>query len=206
MTTLFLIRHAHTDALGQTLSGRQPGIHLSAHGRQQAEKLASALAGTPLLAVYSSPMERALETANPLAHNHGLAVVADDSFNEIDFGAWTGASFEELQRLPEFHRFNTFRSVAQAPGGETMAEAQLRFVSRLRELAARHAGEAVAVVSHSDMIKSAIACFAGIPLDLMLRLRIDPASISVLTLGPDTVAIEQLNYRPADHPAPFEAK
>lgn len=197
MTRFLLIRHAATDALGQRFSGRLPGVLLNAAGRAQASQLATWLATAPLAAVYSSPLERARATAAPLAAAHGLTPVVDEAFTELDLGEWTDRPFANLQGDPHFHLFNSFRSGARVPGGELMLEAQARAVAGLLRLAGQHPGATVAVVSHSDVLKAAVAYFAGVPLDLMQRLEISPASVSVVEIYAETARIITLNGGPA---------
>jgi probable phosphoglycerate mutase len=183
--TFYLIRHGSTDLAGHTLAGRAAGVHLNAHGRAQAERLAERLAATPIQAVYSSPLERARETAHPLAARLRLTVTIDAAINELDFGDWTGRRIADLDSsaAPGWKPFNTFRSGTRAPGGEHMAEAQRRMVGALEQLRARHPGQHVALVGHADPIRATLAYFLGAPLDLMLRIEISPASISVIELA-----------------------
>lgn len=194
MTKFLLIRHATTAAVGKKLSGRVPGVHLDEPGRAQAQLLARHLKGQPLAAIYSSPLERAVETATPLANALKLTCALEEDFLEIDFGAWTDRSFPELELDADFKRFNSFRSGTRIPGGETMQEAQSRMLRGLEKLAFSHPGETVAVVSHSDMIKSAIAFYAGIHLDMFQRIEISPASVSVIEVYDDFAKIMLLNY------------
>lgn len=193
MTRFLLIRHATTDAVGHHLSGRTPGVKLNAVGHQQAQKLAARLAELPISAVYSSPLERALQTAEPLAARHNLQALVHPAFLEIDFGQWTNRSFQELAKEDEFQRFNSFRSSTRIPGGELMLEAQTRIVAGLAKLRVQHPNETVAVISHADIIKSAVAYFAGIHLDLFQRLEISPASVSILELYEETARITLIN-------------
>ena len=193
MTKFLLIRHALTDSVGQRLSGRTPGVPLNAEGRAQAQALAARLADVPINAIYSSPLERARQTAAPLAQQHQLEPIISDDFLEIDFGHWTNRTFQELAGEPAFQRFNSFRSHTRIPGGELMLEAQARIVAGLGRLCARHPGATVAVVSHADMLKAAVAYYAGIPLDLFQRLEISPASVSILEVFEETARIFTIN-------------
>lgn len=193
MTRFLLIRHATTNAVGKKLSGRTAGVHLNAEGQTQAIKLAEQLAGMPINAVYSSPLERAVETAEPIAKMHHLETIICNDFLEIDFGEWTNASFETLQNEHQFHLFNSFRSITRIPGGEMMLEAQTRMIAGLQRLCTQHPNETVAVVSHSDLIKAAIAYYAGIPLDLFQRIEISPASVSIVEVYAETARIMLMN-------------
>jgi probable phosphomutase (TIGR03848 family) len=193
MTKFLLIRHALTDSVGKRLSGRTPGVPLNAEGQAQAQQLAMRLADVPIDAIYSSPLERAVQTAAPIAAQRGLETRISEDFLEIDFGSWTNCTFQELQNQPQFQRFNSFRSSTRIPGGELMLEAQARAVAGLGKLCAQHPGQTVAVVSHADMLKAAVAYYAGIPLDLFQRLEISPASVSVAEIFEETARILLLN-------------
>jgi probable phosphoglycerate mutase len=182
MITFWLIRHAATDVIGKVLAGRSAGVHLNPAGRRQAEILPSRLQRAQLDFIYSSPLERAMETAEPLARARKLEIQLCEAANEIDFGEWTGKTFEELEPLPAWRRYNELRSLAVVPGGEMMTAVQSRMVRELETLRDRHAGHNVAVFSHGDPIKAAIAYFAGTPLDLFHRIEISPASVSVVTV------------------------
>ncbi len=194
MDVLYLIRHATNDALKQGyLIGRTPGIHLNAEGRVQAEALADRLARVDLAAVYSSPMERAVETATPLAARHGLEVAIHPGLNEVDCGRWTGVPIEAARRRRWWRAILLHPSRSSLPGGESLWEVQVRMVQALEEIRALHPGEAVAVVSHADPIRAAIAHYIGLPLDLYRRLRVSPASITLLSLGEEIPRLLCLN-------------
>jgi broad specificity phosphatase PhoE len=168
-------------------------MHLDEHGRRQSQVLAERLARLPVAAIYSSPLERTVETAEPIAKLLGREVVTREELLEIEFGDWTDKGFGELDPLPEFRRFNEFRSCARVPGGEFMLQAQLRMVLGLDALRRLHPDECVAVVSHGDMIRAAIAYYAGIPLDLFQRLEVSPASISTIDIDDSAVRLVSIN-------------
>lgn len=193
MTRFLLIRHGLTEHVGHVLSGRLPGVHLNDAGRRQAEALAERLAGLPIAALYSSPLERARATAAPLARRLGQEVRIEDGLNEIDIGAWTGRRFTELHDDPLWQRFNRFRSGTRAPGGELMSEVQARMATTLERLHARHPDDYVAVVSHADPLRAVLLHYAGMPLDFFLRLEISPTSVSVLDLHDHGAVILRLN-------------
>ena len=182
-TTFLLIRHGATSHLGHIISGRAPGVHLTDEGRRQAENLLPRLKHLPIQAIYSSPLERTMETAQPLATSLNLTVQENGMFSEFDFGEWTGMRLDDLKSLPLWTLFNSYRSVTRAPGGELMAEVQARAVTELDRLRQVHAGHTIAIFSHADVIKYALAYFAGVSLDIAFRIEIDPASISALAIG-----------------------
>jgi len=193
MTTFLLIRHGETDAVGRTMAGRMPGWHLNPQGREQVQKLADKLSTLPLKAVYTSPLERAVETAVPIARRHGLEPQSVTELNEMHVGEWEGLSFEELETREEWKRFNTYRSATRCPGGEMMLDVQTRMMAALKRLRRIHMDEAVAVVSHGDPLRSAVAYYLGIPLDFMLRFEISPASLSVVEASDWGVRVLCLN-------------
>ena len=192
MTTLLLVRHALCDPVGKAVAGRAPGVLLNETGRAQAERLSERLAGLPIEALYSSPLERARETARPIAERLGLEVRLAPELLELDFGEWTGLTFEEVRASAAWQQFNSFRSCTRIPGGELMLEVQARAVAALERLRERHAGWVVAV-SHGDVIRAAIAHYVGIPLDLVQRLEVGPASVSALSFDAGGVRILRLN-------------
>jgi len=183
MTTFLLVRHGETDAVGRSIMGWAPGWHLNENGRRQAERLGARLAELPIRAIYTSPLERAVETAQAIAGHHGLAPQTDPDFGEFHAGEWQGISLEDLGKRDDWRRFNTIRSLTRAPGGEIAVETQARVVRKLHALAGRHDRETVAVVSHGDPLRAGIAYFLGIPLDMLLRFEVHPASLSVVELG-----------------------
>jgi broad specificity phosphatase PhoE len=183
MTTFLLIRHGETDAVGRSIMGWAPGWHLNDSGRAQVKRLAERLAALPIRAIYTSPLERAVETAEAIGGPHGLTLRKDDDFGEFHAGEWQGISLADLDKRDDWRRFNAVRSLTRAPGGELAIETQARVVRKIQELAGRHAGETVAVVSHGDPLRSAIAYFLGMPLDFLLRFEVHPASLSVVEVG-----------------------
>ena len=184
MITLALIRHAAHALVGHTIVGRSPGVHLNPEGVQQAQALARRLAGGALAALYTSPLERATQTAAAIGARLGLDARVAEELNEIDFGAWTGRTIAELDQIDAWRQFNIFRSSARIPDGETMVEVQARFLRLVERLTAAHQGQTVALVSHGDVIKAALAHYLGVHLDLFQRIEIAPASVSLVQLCP----------------------
>lgn len=192
---LLLIRHAAHVELGRTLSGRRRDVALSAEGLEQAEIIADLLGVEPLAAVYSSPRERAYYTAREIAEQHELSVEIIDGLDELDFGDWTGCSFDALEGDPLWQTWNEERGSARPPAGESMAEGAARAVAALAALAAEHRDQLVAAVSHADIIRGAIATYLGLPLDNMLRFDVDPASVTRVALGAWGARVISVNER-----------
>ena len=193
MTTFFLIRHAACNGLGQTLWGRTPGICLNEKGQLQAQRLADRFKNMTLNAIYSSPLERALQTATELARSMKLEVRKSEAANEINFGEWTGQSFECLSRDERWRHFNAHRSMTTIPGGESFLEVQNRIVKEIEALAKQYGKARIAIVSHADVIRGAVAYFAATPIDMIDRFEISPCSVSVVAVGDDNVRLLSVN-------------
>ncbi len=193
MTTFLLIRHGLTDAVGQLMTGHEPGVHLNATGRDQAAALPGRLNHVPLAAIYASPLERTRETAQPVADARGLPIQVEPRFIEVDFGGWTNHRFADLAADPHWLLYNAHRGVTRPPNGEGLIDVQARVVEALLDLQARHPDEVVAVFSHADTLRAILLYFLGMPVDFVLRLDLGPARISVLQLGAGAPRIVQVN-------------
>ena len=196
MPLFLLIRHGETNYVKKgRLSGQQPGIHLNRKGKAQAKALIDKFAGAPIKTIYSSPLERALETAAPLAKALGLEVNHCPGLIDTDVGDWTDRTLKSLRREKTWRTVQTAPSLLRFPGGETFGEAQYRICQQIENLAAAHQPEdLIACFSHADPIKLAVAYFIGLPLDLFQRLTISPASISALMIGESGSRLLTLNY------------
>ena len=183
MSEFYLIRHGDHDWLRKGIAGRISGVHLNEFGRKQAEELATRLSGVKFDAIISSPLERAKETAEPLARAKGMEIQIAPEILELDFGEWNGATSETLNGDPRWAEWNKFRSVVRMPGGELMSEVQSRVVGFLERLHGENPNGRFALFSHGDAIRAAICYFLGMPLDLLPRVEVDPASVSMLRLG-----------------------
>ena len=193
MTRFHLVRHATHGLLSKILVGRTPGISLSEQGREEAARLAARLARERIDAVVSSPIDRARETAEVIAAACSLPVEIAPEIAEIDFGDWTGLAYAEIAASPEWKRFNTVRSTATIPGGEAVIAVQARMVGWLSATAAARPDQTVVAVSHGDPIKSLLCSLLGIPLDMMLRFEVSPASVSTVDIGADWVKVVRIN-------------
>jgi broad specificity phosphatase PhoE len=195
MTRLIFIRHAATDCLASRLAGRDANVHLSAAGKVQGQRLARSLKQLRLGKIYSSPQPRARETAELLSELLGDSVKIAPQLDEIDYGEWTARSFEELRGIARWRDFNSLRSCTRIPGGELMIEVQARVLALMENMSQRHPEMTVALVSHADVIRGALAHCLGMPLDLLLRLEVSPASISIVAMeryGPRVLCINNM--------------
>jgi len=163
-----------------------PGVRLGPEGKSQATRLAERFAAEKIAALFSSPLERAVETAEPIARRLGIPVQVSEALNEIDFGAWTGRRFDALAVDPDWQAWNRVRSSARPPGGEDFFAAQNRIVPFLKEIAARHPGAGVVAVTHCDLIRAALCAFLNCrSVDDYRLFEISPAAITTLVCWGD---------------------
>lgn len=194
MPTLLLIRHGENDMVGRKLAGRTPGVHLNDKGQKQAEAVAQTLAKAPIKAIYSSPMERAYETAQPLAAALGLEVQIRPGLIEIDYGRFQGRSFKQLQRAKIWKEVLKTPAEGRFPDGESFIEAQTRVTNELEAIAALHTEEEiVACFTHADVVRLSIAHYLQMPINSFQRLMVNTTSISVIVRVKDQVFVPHIN-------------
>ncbi len=196
MTTLWLVRHGVTSHTGHKLSGWLPDVHLTDEGRAQAEAAAELLSGTQLDAVYSSPIDRARETAAAVAARHGLPVRTRRAIGEVEYGKWTNRSLKVLARQKLWGVVQRWPSAARFPDGETLREVQSRALAEIEKIAEEHPRAAVCVVSHGDVIKLVLAHYLGVHIDLFQRIVIAPGSVSGVVLLGDGPRVLSMNVAP----------
>lgn len=193
MTTLLLVRHGAFDGVGARITGRLPGVHLNEEGRAQVHRLGEHFRGTPVAAIYASPLERTQETAAAISSTTGIPVTTLDALLEIDYGAWTGCTVDDLRGDQRWRDWNHHRATTRIPGGEMMLEVQTRTVVALEDVCARHDGGTIVAVSHGDVIRSVLAFYAGMTLNDLLRIQVDPASISTIEMSGAARTVVQTN-------------
>lgn len=202
MTLLLLIRHGENEYVKTgRLAGRIPGVRLNERGRNQAQALGEALRGAPICALYASPLERAMETAQPIAEALGLPIREEPDLMDTDVGKWQGRSWKALSLTKAWKIVQHAPSRFRFPEGESFPETQLRVVKALERILQRHPKprDAVAAVFHADPIKLAVSHFIGLPLDSFQRLGCDTGSLTALQVGETGAYLLKLNQRP-----PFE--
>jgi broad specificity phosphatase PhoE len=182
-TTFHLVRHGEHDQVDRTLCGRMPNVILNATGKDQARAAGKRLAALRPLRILTSPLERARATADLIAEETGCPVEEAKALQEIDCGEWTGKRFDELHKDPRWKDWNEARSVTRPPGGEMMIEVQARVVAYLESLRRVYESARLILVSHSDVIKTAILFHIGMSLDLFSRIEIAPGSMSTLVVA-----------------------
>jgi broad specificity phosphatase PhoE len=169
-----------------------PGVALSERGERQAVRLGERLASEPIDGVLCSPLDRTRATAEAIAAVRRAPVTTDEGLMELEMGEWTGREIEGLHGEAAWIEWNQRRATARIPGGETMAEAQARIVGSLTRLAAENPGK-VAVVTHADMIKAAVAHVLELSLDNIGRFDVGPASVTRMVWGSWGARLMSLN-------------
>jgi probable phosphomutase (TIGR03848 family) len=198
-TVVLLVRHGLTPTTGVKLPGRARGLHLSDEGRRQAEEAAARIAKiSKVVAVYSSPLERARETAGIIAKARNMAVRIERGLLEIDIGKWTGLALKDAAARPEWKAIQQHPSGFRFEGGESFTEMQARVTSAILRIVSRHTGRIIVAVSHADPIKAAVAHAIGTPLDLFQRIMIGTASISALAYSPSSSSALTVNSMDGD--------
>ena len=193
-TLVLLVRHGQTPTTGTVLPGRAKGLHLSDAGRAQALAVAERLGAVRSIdAIYASPLERARETAAPLSKALKMAVRIERGLVECEFGEWTGRNLQDLYKLPEWSAVQRYPSGFRFPGGESFAEMQTRITGAISKLQERHRGGTVAMFSHADPIKAAVAHALGTHLDLFQRISISTCSVTAILFGPHGPSVLTVN-------------
>lgn len=199
-TTVLFIRHGENEwTESHKLAGRTPGVHLNEYGRQQAEALGKRLADIKLSAIYASPLERTMETAQAIAHHHQLEVKAHSGILEVDYGEWTGEPIKKLSKTKAWPVIQSYPTGAGFPSGETMYGMQARCVQEINRLVTHHPGETIAVVGHADLIKAAVAHYLGAHFDLFQRIMISTGSVTAISfspMGPRVLVVNDTSHNP----------
>ncbi|MFL5011000.1 histidine phosphatase family protein [Rhizobium sp.] len=192
--TFFLVRHAAHDNVGNFLAGCTAGISLGEAGRSQVQRLGQRLRREDITEIYTSPRERTRETAEGIASACGLSLPqTDNALDEVNFGDWSGKTFEALNDDPLWRRWNTTRSLTRTPGGETMLDVQTRIFGLMETLASGGDKNRIALVSHADVIKAGVSHVLGLPIDAWPRFDIAPASVTTVVIGDWGAKVMTLN-------------
>lgn len=194
MTTLLLVRHASNDYVkAGRLAGWTPGVHLNAQGQREADAVARRLAKIPIHAIYSSPLERAVDTARAVAQCQHLQVQVVEALGEGRIGDWTGKTVQELEKTEEWKQMLAHPVGFHPPGGESIDEVQKRMVAAIDEIVARHPHQVVAIFSHADPIKAVVAHYLGMDLNQFNKIVINPTSVTVFSFSERGPVLFRLN-------------
>jgi broad specificity phosphatase PhoE len=182
--TFFLVRHAAHDNVGAFLAGRMPGIVLGEAGLVQAKRLGERMRTEKISVIFASPRERTRQTAEAIASACGFArPEISDALDEVDFGSWSGKTFDVLNTDPLWRQWNTVRSLTRTLGGETILDVQRRALALMEAIGRDSGGGRPVLVSHADVIKAVVCHILGLPIDAWPRFEIAPASITTVALG-----------------------
>jgi len=199
MPLLLLIRHGENDFVKTgKLPGQTAGIHLNERGQKQAQALGEALKHVPLKAIYSSPLERAMETAAPIASARKLEILPEPDLKDTDVGSWQGKSLKVLRLTKVWNIVQSAPSRFRFPDGESFVESQARYAAALERIVKKHTKpkDIVAVIFHADPIKLVVSHFLGLPLDHFQRLSCDTGSLTALYVSASGANLIKLNQRP----------
>jgi broad specificity phosphatase PhoE len=196
VTVFHLLRHGEHVLRGRVLAGRMPGVGLSVRGRAEIAAVADRLAEEEIKALYSSPLQRARETAEIISERLALPVQYREDVLELDFGEWTGLTFDAVRADQRWLAWSRCRSIAAVPGGESMREVQERAVKALIDLHQIHGHGTVVIVSHGDVIRAALLFALGMPLDLYSRIEVGLASINTIHIDDSGIRVQAVNERP----------
>ena len=192
-TTIFLVRHAAHELIGRVLTGRMPGVRLGNEGRDQAARLAMRFAREQVAAVYTSPLERARDTAQPIAAQFGVMPETIEALTDVDYGEWTGKEFSALDKDSRWVSWNSAKATGRPPGGETLLDVQWRAVSSIERVVNEHPDAGAVLVSHCDVIKAALAYYLGLAIEGILRFEVSPASVSTVAIGTWGAKVQAIN-------------
>lgn len=196
MTYILLVRHGQNEWVKEKrLAGWVPGVQLNEEGRNEVKLLAQRLSSLPIRMIYSSPLERCLETATILAEPNGVQVESNAELGEVRYGKWEGKKLKKLARKKrKWYLVQHFPSRFRFPAGESFVEVQTRAVNTVEKLSHQHDEEFILLVSHADVIKLILAHYLGMHIDLFQRLAVSPASVSILALtGSGRVNVLRIN-------------
>jgi broad specificity phosphatase PhoE len=197
MAIFHLVRHGQHNMPGRRLPGRTPYVGLTERGQAEVASVADHLARESIVALYSSPLQRTRESAEIIAARLDLPIEFREELIELDFGEWTGATTDTIRADPRWEPWHRHRGLATIPGGENMRAVQHRAVETLFDInGQRGVEEAVAIVSHGDVIRAILLFALGMPLDFYARLEIAQGSISTFRIDAGGLRVTALNYRP----------
>jgi len=195
VNSILLIRHGENDVMKNRLAGRLPGTHLNEAGREQAFTLASVLENIPLQAIYSSPLERAIETAQPVAIPRNIAIQISPNLNELNYGSWEGKTYKQLMRLSLWKQLKKDPSSVRFPDGECLQEVKQRAVDEIERIhRSLQDKETAACFTHGDVIRLAISHYLDMPLNSFDRLCVNTTSVTMIVFNENTVVLPYINW------------
>lgn len=197
-TTLYLMRHGATAAnlaKPYLLQGRGIDGPLADEGVRQAKRTRELFACRPLACIYSSPLYRAVQTANIIAENRSLDVRVASGLTECDVGRWENKTWEEIRRCDGdlLDRFLADPFTHGYPEGENLAQVHERAAPVLNEILRRHRGESILVVGHQVVNRAYLSRLLGLPSGQVRRIKLDNCGVSVLVEEDEQIQVATLN-------------
>jgi probable phosphoglycerate mutase len=180
MTILLLVRHVEHILQNEVLLGRTHDAPFTERAGRQLKTLTELLSQQQVTAIHSSPRRRALETAQAIAATHNLAVEIRGKLDELDYGEWSGCRIDELEKHPQWRRWNRRRSAWRPPNGESMRELQDRMLEYAAELGRSGTANTIVAVTHAEPIRALMLYATGTPLDDFMRINVRPGSVTRL--------------------------
>ena len=187
---IVLVRHATCAQMGRVLLGRSVDCPLDERGEGQARVVATRLLAFPDLVVESSPRRRARHTAGIIAAQTDTVVRIAPQMDEVDFGSWSGQSFEVLASDPQWQRWNKYRGVSRTPAGDCIRDVQARVLAHFRKLEQTSGDRTIAIVTHAEVIRSVVLLALQAPIDEYRRFEIGPAALTWLTVDDAQLKLE----------------
>jgi broad specificity phosphatase PhoE len=197
-TRLFLLRHGEVEERYHRVFGGRIDMNLSARGHEQARALAGFVRRRPIDAIYASPMRRAQQTLAPLASHCPKPAIDKPEFREVDFGDWTGLSWEQVHSKYQVSAFDWLDQIERGAmaNAETGRDFRARVEPSLRQIVAEHAGQSVAIVCHGGVIRMMLSILLGLPLPQMACFEIDYASLTQVERHAHKTEVTLLNFTP----------
>lgn len=197
-TRLFLLRHGEVEERYHRVFGGRIDMNLSPHGHEQARALASFLRRRPIDAIYASPMRRAQQTLAPLASHCPRPAIAHPEFREVDFGDWTGLTWEQVHARYQVSAFDWLEQIERGTiaNAETGESFRARVEPALRQVVREHAGQSVAIVCHGGVIRMMLSILLDLALPKMAAFEIDYASVSQVEHHERKTEVTLINFAP----------
>jgi broad specificity phosphatase PhoE len=195
MTTFLLVRHAASEFMREVYVGRKLDPPLTQEGDRNARALAEYLNSEHIDIAETSPRRRARQTAEHIVKSRNLELKTEEALDEIDVGDWGGKSFEALAREPAWQSWNVARHLHRPPGGEAMLDVQQRIVGHLMEMQRRHPERVIVIVSHAEVIRSALLYYLGMPVLAHASIEVSPAAVARLRIDDHGAALTAIDDR-----------
>ncbi len=196
MTKILLTRHGHVEGIKpERFRGREP-LDLTARGRTEAAAIAKRIAGAwQPSQIYTSPMGRCVETATAIAKLCGVTARTCDDLNDIDYGACTFKTFEDVkaQNPDLFAAWFATPHLVRFPNGESLQDLAARLANALRLVLVRHADETVVLVGHDSVNRALLLALLDLPLSAYWRIAQEPCCLNEIDIDGGKTCVRRIN-------------